>query len=75
MSKKDLMIDNEPYEWDGDAITGIQIRELGDVPDSVQVFQERPGKEDLEIKNDTVVSLAESGIERFSTDSIGSGAG
>ena len=75
MSKKDLMIDNDPYEWGSDTITGAEIRTLGDVPDDVQLFQERPGKEDVEIKLDTVVSLACPGIERFSTDSIGSGAG
>ena len=75
MGKKDLMVDNEPYEWETESITGAEIRQLGDVPDGVQLFQERPGKEDLEITIDMVVSLAEPGIERFSTDSIGSGAG
>ena len=75
MSKKELMIDNDPYEWGSETITGAELRTLGDVPDGVQLFQERPGKEDVEIKPDTVVSLAGPGIERFSTDSIGSGAG
>ena len=75
MGKKSLMIDNEPFEWDSDTITGAEIRVLGDVPDGAQIFQERPGQEDLEIKPDMVVSLAAPGIERFSTDSVGSGAG
>lgn len=75
MSKKDLIIDNEPYEWKSDTITGAEIRTLGDVPDGAQVYQERPGKEDLEIKLDMIVTLAAPGIERFSTDSVDSGAG
>lgn len=75
MSKKDLMIDNEPFSWSSDSITEEQLRELGDVPDGVQIFQERPGQEDLGITPGMIVSLAGHGIERFSTDSVGSGAG
>lgn len=75
MSKKKLMIDNEPYEWDSESITEPQLRRLGDIPDGVQIFLERPGQEDLEITAGMVVSLAAPGIERFSTDSVGSGAG
>lgn len=75
MSKKDLMIDNEPYEWGSDSITEAQLRDLGDIPDGAQIFQERPGQEDIEITAGMVVSLAAPGIERFSTDSVGSGAG
>jgi hypothetical protein len=29
----ELFIDNEPYDWDMDTITGAQLRKLGSLPD------------------------------------------
>jgi hypothetical protein len=71
----DLFIDNQPYNWNRPAISGAQLRQLGGLPDDVQIFQKVPGKPDREIKNDTSVDLKKPGPERFSSQAVGSNAG
>jgi hypothetical protein len=72
----ELFIDNEPYDWDKETITGAQLRKLGALPDDVQIFWKIPGQPDKEVKNDTVVNLKKHpGPDRFSTQSVGSQAG
>jgi len=72
----DLFIDNEPYNWEKDTITGAQLRKLGALPDDVQIFWKNPGHPDQEVKNDTVINLKKHpGPDRFSTQSVGSQAG
>jgi hypothetical protein len=78
MDKKvyEIFIDNEKYEWHEDVITGLQVRELGHIPEGVQIYLEVPGKPDEEIKNETKVNLNDHhGPARFSTQSSGSQAG
>lgn len=75
-NRPELFIDNERYEWDKDTITGAELRELGSLPDEVQIFWKIPGQPDQEIKDDTVVDLRKHpGPDRFSTQSVGSQAG
>jgi hypothetical protein len=72
----ELFIDNEPYDWNKETITGAQLRVLGSLPDDVQIFWKVPGKPDQEVKNNTVINLKKSpGPDRFSTQSVGSQAG
>ncbi len=75
-NRPELFIDNERYDWDKDTITGAELRELGSLPDDVQIFWKVPSQPDVEVKNDTVVDLTEHpGPDRFSTQSVGSQAG
>lgn len=75
-NRPEVFIDNEPHPWEGDEITGAEIRELGALPDDVQIFHKVPGQPDEEVKNDTVVDLTKQpGPDRFSTQAVGSQAG
>jgi hypothetical protein len=75
-NKPELIVDNDPFNWEKDTITGAEIRVLAGLPDDVQVFQHIPGHQDKEILADTVVNLdAHKGPERFSTQAPGSKAG
>ena len=72
----DLFIDNQPYDWDKDTITGAQLRKLGSLPDDVQIFWKNPGHPDQEVKNHTTINLKKvPGPDHFSTQSVGSQAG
>lgn len=71
----EFFFDNEPVQWDKPQVTGSELRAKFAVPANVQIFQKIPGQKDREIKNDTVVQLDGKGPERFSTQSVGSGAG
>lgn len=71
-----LFVDGDKYEWGDGSISGLQLRELAAIPDSVQIFQHIPGKPDIEIQNSTVINLEEHhGPVKFSTQSPGSQAG
>lgn len=71
----EFFFDNEPQQWDDPTVSGAQLRDKFSVPANVQIFQKIPGKQDREVLNDTVVDLRGPGPERFSTQSVGSGAG
>lgn len=76
MAKKELTVDNDPYEWDDDEITYQELKDLADIPDGVLIFHKIPGKPDQEVKAGDAVNLADTrGIDRFSTQSPQSGAG
>lgn len=70
-----LMIDNELFVWEKSQITGSEIRQLGAVPDGVQVWKKNHGKPDSLVELTTVVDLSEHGIEKFSLQEASSGAG
>ena len=75
-NRPELFIENDPYDWAKDTITGSELRELGSLPDDVEIYLKVPGSPDLPILNDTVVDLAaHNGPARFSTQSVGSQAG
>lgn len=71
----EFFFDNEPQQWDKPTIKGKELRDKFSVPTNVQIFQKVPGQKDHEIKDDTVIDLRGPGPERFSTQSVGSGAG
>lgn len=76
MAKKELSIDNDPYPWEEDTINGGQLRDLGSIPDDVQLFHIIPGSPDVLVELDTIIDLTlQRGLDRFSTDTVGSGAG
>lgn len=75
-NRPDLFIGNDPYDWDKPTITGAQLRELGSLPDDVDIFHKVPGYPDEQVKNDTIVDLTkQKGPDRFSTQPVGSQAG
>jgi len=75
-NKPELFVDNEPYQWSKESITGAELRILAAIPEGVQIFQQIPRQPDREILANTVVDLAaHKGPERFSTQAAGSQAG
>jgi hypothetical protein len=75
-NRPELFIDNEPFDWDEDVITGTELRELGSLPDDVDIYLKVPGQRDFHVGNDTAVDLTQHpGPDRFSTQSVGSQAG
>lgn len=75
MAKKSLKIDNVPYEWDKDTITAEELRQLGGIPDNVQIWLKNPGAPDTLVEAGQVIDLTKPGIEKFSTQEASSGAG
>lgn len=74
--KFDLFIDGDKYEWRESAISGAQVRQLGSIPEGVEIFLKVPGKTDQPILDQTSVDLEHHhGPAKFSTQSRGSQAG
>jgi hypothetical protein len=62
-----LLVDQKPYQWPEEFITGIQIKNLAGVDQSYGVWQQLPGPDDPEINDNEKVDLKEPGRERFFT--------
>ena len=64
--KLHFTINKVPFTWYKQYIRGIQIRELGNIPEADEIYLDLPGgwKDDL-ITNDEVVDLARPGVEHF----------
>jgi hypothetical protein len=64
--KLHFTINSVAYTWYKQYIRGIQIRELGKISESDEIYLDLPGgwKDDL-ITNDEVVDLARPGVEHF----------
>lgn len=64
--KLHFTINNVAFIWYKQYIKGIQIRELGKIPEVDEIYLDLPGgwKDDL-ITNDEVVDLARPGVEHF----------
>jgi hypothetical protein len=78
MNKKDflLFIDGDKYTWEPDLINGGQLRQLGAIPEGVDIFLQVPGKPDKSIADTTSINLKDHhGPARFSTQAPGSQAG
>ena len=74
--RPEFFIDNDPHQWTKGTVTGAELRQVGSLPDDVEIYQDIPGQPDKQIFNDTVVDLlAHAGPERFSTQAPGSSAG
>lgn len=61
-----LMIDHKPYNWGHQFIKGIEVRQLGSIPNDFKIYLKvnGPGEDEL-IENETVVDLGKSGREQF----------
>lgn len=68
-----LSIDNTLLEVSTQILTGLQLKELSNVPSDYDLFLVVPGFDDELIGNDLPVNLARPGIERFVSRPHGSG--
>ena len=61
-----LMINEKNYKWEQQHITGAQVRQLGNIPQSDKLFLaiKRPW-EDEPILDETMIDLLRPGIEKF----------
>ncbi len=66
--KLHFIIDNKEYEWNSQFITGEQIRQLGQIPNDVEIYLhiKDPWNDEL-IQDSDRVDLARPGIEYFSS--------
>lgn len=63
-----IFIDRKKYDWDRDAITGLQIKNLAGVNvEAYNVWQDVPGPEDIPIADDFSADLTKPGVEKFFT--------
>ena len=60
------MINEKNYKWEQQYITGAQVRQLGNIPQSEKLFLaiKRPW-EDEPILDETMIDLSRPGIEKF----------
>lgn len=68
-------MDNEPYHWHEESITGEQIRKLASVPDGVQVWEKHKGSPGTLVERDTVIHLNKHETKHFYLQEASSGAG
>ena len=61
-----ILVDQTPFDWQSQFITGADIRELGNIPVAYSVFLKvnGPGEDEL-ISDDTQVDLSPPGREHF----------
>ena len=61
-----LIINEKNYKWEHQFITGAQVKQLGNIPQSEKLFLaiKRPWEDEL-ILDDTKIDLARPGIEKF----------
>lgn len=53
----ELIVDQKPYKWEKETITGAEIRVLAGVAPGFELWQDVPGPEDIEIADTTVIDL------------------
>jgi hypothetical protein len=77
MSKKyHFKIENIPYVWDSQSITGREVRGLGPgIPDNMDLYVKLPGRPGRLVGNDESIDLGEPGIEKFYSQESSSTAG
>ena len=67
-------IDNKLVNWNEQFITGLQLKNLGSIPDNIEVYLKIKGKfEDDLIADNEKVDLARPGIEKFYSKNLTSG--
>ena len=72
----ELMVENVPYKWESQFITGAQVRTLGPgIPESMDLFLKRKGQPGQLVKDTDTIDLDEPGIEKFYAQESGSEAG
>ena len=67
MKKKyHFKIENVPHEWEGQFITGAQVRAIPPgIPSNMDLFIKRQGKPGVLVDNNDSINLDEPGIEKF----------
>jgi hypothetical protein len=74
--KYHFKIDNTPYTWDQQFITGAEVRSVGPgIPESMDLFIKVKGKPGSLVANEDVIDLANAGIEKFYSQESSSSAG
>ena len=69
-------IDNTPYSWAQQFITGAEVRSVGPgIPESMDLFIKVKGKPGSLVANEDVIDLADAGIEKFYSQESSSSAG
>lgn len=68
--KYKILVDQKPFDWENQFITGAQIKNLVGAPSNYGVWLKVNGQgEDEEIENDEQVDLAQPGREHYFTGS------
>mgnify|MGYP001460009443 CR=1 FL=1 len=62
-----IMIDQKPFDWEKDTITGSEIKALAGVDPSYGVWLQQPGPEDPTVADSESIDLTQPGRERFFT--------
>ena len=77
MSKKyHFKIENVPYVWENQFITGKEVRGIGPgIPDNMDLFLKVAGKPGRLVANDEPIDLDQPGIEKFYSQESSSSAG
>lgn len=69
-------IDNTPYKWEHQFITGAEVRSVGPgIPESMDLFIKVKGKPGRLVANDESIDLSDEGIEKFYSQESSSSAG
>jgi len=69
-------IDNTPYTWDQQFISGAEVRSVGPgIPESMDLFVKIQGKPGRLVANDDKFDLIDAGIEKFYSQESSSSAG
>ena len=64
--KFSFKIDNNHYEWDGQYITGADIKRIGNIPVDEEIYLVIKGHgDDQPVQDNTNVDLSNPGIEKF----------
>jgi len=74
--KYHFKIDNTPYPWDQQFITGAEVRGVGPgIPEDMDLFVKIKGKPGRLVANDDRFDLDDAGIEKFYSQESSSSAG
>lgn len=74
--KYHFKIDNTPYTWDLQFISGAEVRSVGPgIPESMDLFVKIQGKPGRLVANDDKFDLGDAGIEKFYSQESSSSAG
>jgi hypothetical protein len=71
-----LKVENEPYTWPEQFISGAEVRSLGPgIPESMDLYVKRRGSPGELVRNDEEIDLDDNGIEKFYAQDASSEAG
>jgi hypothetical protein len=71
-----LKVENEPYTWPKQFISGAEVRTLGPgIPENMDLYVKRRGAPGALVRNDQEVDLDDAGIDKFYAQDASSEAG